>query len=414
MALLFADQTQVRLHQNTVLQVKALATAGQGTTTLRLEAGRAWTQTRRPPGSPLELQTPAATAAIRGTDWHISVEPNGRTLLTVLSGTVEFGNPQGTLTLSANEAAYAEVGKAPVKLMLVQPRESVQWVNALQPDPLPHLAAEPLPAALEPVRAALAAGPIDRARSALAQTRAQAPASWGAALELAIALQAGQWPEARALAQQQMPQRPPLPVWLMQSDLLLMGGEGQAAVATLQGAPLAIGLAGNVLVAMSIADPLRQLRWALGEVQRGNYNAHMQIYDASELGLLQAGFNDMVRDLSERQRLRDLFGRYVGEDVARRALERGAKYRTQLEINRIFRPSWQVVCHVGDIPDHGDWHSLDYVGESVIVVRGKDNEVRAFTNVCRHRGSRLLKDACGSPRSSARTPRSNWDAAAPT
>jgi adenylate cyclase len=88
---------------------------------------------------------------------------------------------------------------------------------------------------------------------------------------------------------------------------------------------LVIGLAGTVLVAMSIADPLRQLRWALGEVQRGNYNAHMQIYDASELGLLQAGFNDMVRDLAERQRLRDLFGRYVGEDVARRALERGTE-----------------------------------------------------------------------------------------
>ncbi|HNF04713.1 MAG: adenylate/guanylate cyclase domain-containing protein [Mycobacterium sp.] len=90
-------------------------------------------------------------------------------------------------------------------------------------------------------------------------------------------------------------------------------------------AALLIGLAGNVLSAMSIADPLRQLRWALGEVQRGNYNAHMQIYDASELGMLQAGFNDMVRDLSERQRLRDLFGRYVGEDVARRALERGTE-----------------------------------------------------------------------------------------
>jgi adenylate cyclase len=90
-------------------------------------------------------------------------------------------------------------------------------------------------------------------------------------------------------------------------------------------AALVIGLAGTILVAMSIADPLRQLRWALGEVQRGNYNAHMQIYDASELGLLQAGFNDMVRDLAERQRLRDLFGRYVGEDVARRALERGTE-----------------------------------------------------------------------------------------
>ena len=90
-------------------------------------------------------------------------------------------------------------------------------------------------------------------------------------------------------------------------------------------AALLIGLAGNVLSAMAISDPLRQLRWALGEVQRGNYNAHMQIYDASELGLLQAGFNDMVRELSERQRMRDLFGRYVGEDVARRALERGTE-----------------------------------------------------------------------------------------
>ena len=90
-------------------------------------------------------------------------------------------------------------------------------------------------------------------------------------------------------------------------------------------AALLIGLAGNVLSSMAIADPLRQLRWALGEVQRGNYNAHMQIYDATELGLLQAGFNDMVRELSERERLRDLFGRYVGEDVARRALERGTE-----------------------------------------------------------------------------------------
>ena len=90
-------------------------------------------------------------------------------------------------------------------------------------------------------------------------------------------------------------------------------------------AALLIGLAGTVLSAMAISDPLRQLRWALGEVQRGNYNAHMQIYDATELGLLQSGFNDMVRELAERQRMRDLFGRYVGEDVARRALERGTE-----------------------------------------------------------------------------------------
>jgi phenylpropionate dioxygenase-like ring-hydroxylating dioxygenase large terminal subunit len=67
----------------------------------------------------------------------------------------------------------------------------------------------------------------------------------------------------------------------------------------------------------------------------------------------------------------------------------------KLEIERIFRPGWQVVCHVSDVPDAGDWHSLDYVGESVIVVRGTDDIIRAFTNVCRHRGSRLVDGASG-------------------
>ena len=66
-----------------------------------------------------------------------------------------------------------------------------------------------------------------------------------------------------------------------------------------------------------------------------------------------------------------------------------------LERERIFRPSWQVVCHINDIPNHGDWHTLDYIGESVIVTRGRDGQLRAFTNVCRHRGSRLVDGASG-------------------
>jgi adenylate cyclase len=49
----------------------------------------------------------------------------------------------------------------------------------------------------------------------------------------------------------------------------------------------------------------------------------VEVYDGSELGLLQAGLNRMVEGLRERERLRDLFGRQVGEDVARQALERG-------------------------------------------------------------------------------------------
>jgi phenylpropionate dioxygenase-like ring-hydroxylating dioxygenase large terminal subunit len=57
---------------------------------------------------------------------------------------------------------------------------------------------------------------------------------------------------------------------------------------------------------------------------------------------------------------------------------------------RVFAPSWQVVCHESDIARPGDWHTLDYLNESVIVLRGDDSKLRAFANVCRHRGSRLV------------------------
>jgi carnitine monooxygenase subunit len=64
----------------------------------------------------------------------------------------------------------------------------------------------------------------------------------------------------------------------------------------------------------------------------------------------------------------------------------------------IFRKSWQVVCHVSDVPRPGDFHSFDFLGESIVVLRGDDGEVRAFHNVCRHRAARLLdgsKGHCG-------------------
>jgi class 3 adenylate cyclase len=48
------------------------------------------------------------------------------------------------------------------------------------------------------------------------------------------------------------------------------------------------------------------------------------VYDPSEIGRLQSGFNRMVTGLAERERLRDLFGRHVGTDVARRAVEHDA------------------------------------------------------------------------------------------
>ena len=54
------------------------------------------------------------------------------------------------------------------------------------------------------------------------------------------------------------------------------------------------------------------------------------------------------------------------------------------------RASPQIVCHESEIALAGEWRSLEYLGESMIVIRGDDGEVRAFSNVCRHRGSRIV------------------------
>lgn len=67
----------------------------------------------------------------------------------------------------------------------------------------------------------------------------------------------------------------------------------------------------------------------------------------------------------------------------------------EVEMRRVMRPSWQVVCHLSDVPNVGDYHTLEYLGESIIVVRGQDQKVRAFTNVCRHRGARLVDGPSG-------------------
>lgn len=67
----------------------------------------------------------------------------------------------------------------------------------------------------------------------------------------------------------------------------------------------------------------------------------------------------------------------------------------EAEKQAVFRQAWQIVCHESDIPDPGDYQTLDFMGEMVFVVRGEDGRARAFHNVCRHRASRLLDGAQG-------------------
>lgn len=64
------------------------------------------------------------------------------------------------------------------------------------------------------------------------------------------------------------------------------------------------------------ATPVRVVRAALSRVEHGNLNTNLVVFDGTELGQLQRGFNTMVAGLRERERVRDLFGRHVGREVA--------------------------------------------------------------------------------------------------
>ncbi|MDQ2726458.1 MAG: HAMP domain-containing protein [Actinomycetota bacterium] len=75
--------------------------------------------------------------------------------------------------------------------------------------------------------------------------------------------------------------------------------------------------------ARTIAEPLDDIRQALARVEAGDLDVAVSVNDASEVGQLQAGVNRMVSGLRQRRDLEDLFGRYVGHQVASGAIERG-------------------------------------------------------------------------------------------
>jgi adenylate cyclase len=88
-------------------------------------------------------------------------------------------------------------------------------------------------------------------------------------------------------------------------------------------AAIVVGLGVTLLVARSLSNPLRALRRALAQVEAGDFATGVQVDDASEVGLLQNGFNRMVEGLRDRERVKDLYSRQVGADVAAVSLDEG-------------------------------------------------------------------------------------------
>lgn len=140
-------------------------------------------------------------------------------------------------------------------------------------------------------------------------------------------------------------------------------------------ATLIFGFLLMLILSWLTATPVRVVRAALRRVEQGNLQGDLVVFDGTELGELQSGFNAMVHGLRERERVRDLFGRHVGREVA------AAAERDQIQLGGEER-------HVAVL-------FVDIVGSTEIVTAQAATEVVALLNrffavvideVDRHRG----------------------------
>ncbi|MCU1353911.1 MAG: hypothetical protein JWM05_3120 [Acidimicrobiales bacterium] len=167
------------------------------------------------------------------------------------------------------------------------------------------------------------------------------------------------------------------------------------AVITLAATGLLFGFTMSLLDARAVADPVRSVREALARVQGGDLDVHIDVYDGSELGRLQAGVNHMAAGLREREELRDLFGRHVGQDVAAAALARGPELGGETrEVAVLFvdlvgstslatdRPAAEVVemlnrffaVVIDVVGEHGGWINK-FEGDAALAVFGAPESV---------------------------------------
>lgn len=80
----------------------------------------------------------------------------------------------------------------------------------------------------------------------------------------------------------------------------------------------------------------------------------------------------------------------------------------ELERTEVFLKQWQIVGHTSDIPNNGDWMAFDMLGERAVIMRGQDGVVRAFHNLCRHRGARVVDGTSGHCKSAVVCPFHGW------
>ncbi|WP_064744014.1 adenylate/guanylate cyclase domain-containing protein [Actinomadura oligospora] len=179
---------------------------------------------------------------------------------------------------------------------------------------------------------------------------------------------------------------------------------------------LGVGTGVTFLAVRAIADPIKAVRGGMTRVARGDLSGEVEVYDASEVGQLQAGFNDMVAGLREHERLRDLFGRHVGEEVAGLAFERDielggetrdvavlfvdltgstrlAETRSPDQVVELLNAFFAVVVRV--VAAHAGWINK-FEGDAALAIfgapSGMDDAAGAVLGAARELGDRLREE----------------------
>jgi adenylate cyclase len=96
-----------------------------------------------------------------------------------------------------------------------------------------------------------------------------------------------------------------------------------ASLLVLSGVGLALGWRAMSIAGQSLVDPIEAVRAGQRRVQSGELATEIPVYDGSELGLLQAGFNEMTAGLRDRERIREAFGTYLDHEIAEHILKEG-------------------------------------------------------------------------------------------
>lgn len=115
----------LRVNELTTLQIQPPSAPGKQAG-LDLKSGAAYFLSRERP-TETEFRTPLASGAIRGTEFHLAVADDGRSVVTLLDGAIMLSNEQGAVELASGEEATVEPGKAPTKTAALYALNTIQW-----------------------------------------------------------------------------------------------------------------------------------------------------------------------------------------------------------------------------------------------------------------------------------------------